>query len=159
MSISTVMDTTSPCERVATSNQVWSRARSHDSNFSRSPHQRTWPRTVQLDGAFFSNSPAMLTRAAERGLGIAVVPNLAVRSQLARGELVVVMPGCFERRDASRSFIRSGSLYRAGPRVRRLVGRARAGGPHPVRFIKGRAPVAASQLMFESSRNRAAETS
>jgi DNA-binding transcriptional LysR family regulator len=49
-------------------------------------------RKIQLDGAFFSNSPAMLARAAERGLGIALVPSLAVRSQLARGQLVVVMP-------------------------------------------------------------------
>jgi DNA-binding transcriptional LysR family regulator len=50
-------------------------------------------RRIQLDGAFFSNSPAMLVRAAERGLGIALVPSLAVQSQLARGSLVVVMPG------------------------------------------------------------------
>jgi DNA-binding transcriptional LysR family regulator len=50
-------------------------------------------RKIQLEGAFFSNSPAMLVRAAERGLGIAVVPSLAVQGQLQRGELVAVMPG------------------------------------------------------------------
>jgi DNA-binding transcriptional LysR family regulator len=50
-------------------------------------------RKIQLDGAFFSNSPAMLVRAAERGLGIALVPSLAVQSQLEHGALVVVMPG------------------------------------------------------------------
>jgi DNA-binding transcriptional LysR family regulator len=50
-------------------------------------------RRLRLEGAFFSNSPAMLARAAERGLGIALVPSLAVQSQLQRGSLVVVMPG------------------------------------------------------------------
>jgi len=50
-------------------------------------------RRVHLEGTFFSNSPAMLTRAAERGLGIALVPSLAVRTQLERGLLVAVMPG------------------------------------------------------------------
>jgi DNA-binding transcriptional LysR family regulator len=50
-------------------------------------------RKIQLEGAFFSNSPAMLARAAERGLGIALVPSLAVQAQLERGALVVVMPG------------------------------------------------------------------
>jgi DNA-binding transcriptional LysR family regulator len=48
-------------------------------------------RRIQLDGAFFCNSPALLVRAAERGLGIAVVPNLSVESHVARGELVEVM--------------------------------------------------------------------
>lgn len=56
-------------------------------------HWSAGARKIQLDGAFFSNSPAMLVRAAERGLGIALVPSLAVRGQLAGGELVVVMPG------------------------------------------------------------------
>ena len=50
-------------------------------------------RKIAVDGAFFSNSPAMLVRAAERGLGIAVVPSLAVQGQLERGELAVVLPG------------------------------------------------------------------
>jgi DNA-binding transcriptional LysR family regulator len=50
-------------------------------------------RRVRLEGAFFSNSPAMLVRGAERGLGIALVPSLAVQGQLERGELVVVLPG------------------------------------------------------------------
>jgi DNA-binding transcriptional LysR family regulator len=50
-------------------------------------------RKVQLDGAFFSNSPTMLVQAAVRGLGIALVPSLAAESALARGRLVEVMPG------------------------------------------------------------------
>ncbi len=50
-------------------------------------------RKVQLEGVFFCNSPSLLVRAAERGLGIAVVPSLAVDSRLERGELVAVMPG------------------------------------------------------------------
>jgi DNA-binding transcriptional LysR family regulator len=50
-------------------------------------------RKVQLDGVFFCNSPGLLVRAAERGLGIALVPTLAVESLLASGKLVVVMPG------------------------------------------------------------------
>jgi len=41
---------------------------------------------------FFSNSPAMLVRAAVRGLGIALVPSLAVQGHLERGELVAVLP-------------------------------------------------------------------
>jgi len=49
-------------------------------------------RKIQLEGAFFSNSPGMLVRAAERGLGKALVPSLAVQRQLQRGELVTVMP-------------------------------------------------------------------
>jgi DNA-binding transcriptional LysR family regulator len=50
-------------------------------------------RKIQLEGTFFSNSPALLARAAERGLGIALVPSLAVQSLLERGRLVEVMPG------------------------------------------------------------------
>jgi DNA-binding transcriptional LysR family regulator len=50
-------------------------------------------RKVHLDGTFFSNSPELLTRAAVAGLGIAMVPSLAVQPRLARGELVAVMPG------------------------------------------------------------------
>jgi DNA-binding transcriptional LysR family regulator len=50
-------------------------------------------RKIRLEGAFFSNSPALLARAAERGLGIAFVPSLAVQSQLERRALVAVMPG------------------------------------------------------------------
>src|SRR6185369_13906727 len=50
-------------------------------------------RRIQLEGVFFSNSPAMLAHAAVRGLGIAFVPDLAVRGHLQRGELVAVLPG------------------------------------------------------------------
>ncbi len=50
-------------------------------------------RKLQLDGVLFSNSPEMLARAAQRGLGIAFVPSLAVETRLARGELAVVLPG------------------------------------------------------------------
>jgi DNA-binding transcriptional LysR family regulator len=56
-------------------------------------HWTVGGRRIHLDGVLFSHSPTMLVRAAERGLGIAVVPSLAVQSQLARGELEVVMPG------------------------------------------------------------------
>jgi DNA-binding transcriptional LysR family regulator len=49
-------------------------------------------RKIQLEGAFFSNSPALLVRAAQRGLGIALVPSLAVKGLLDRGQLVAVMP-------------------------------------------------------------------
>jgi DNA-binding transcriptional LysR family regulator len=56
-------------------------------------HWTAGGRKVQLDGAFFSNSQALLVRAAERGLGIARVPSLAVANQLERGKLVEVMAG------------------------------------------------------------------
>jgi len=49
-------------------------------------------RKVQLDGVFYSNSPELLARAAERGLGIALVPSLAVQHRLDRGTLVEVLP-------------------------------------------------------------------
>jgi DNA-binding transcriptional LysR family regulator len=50
-------------------------------------------RKLQLSGAFFSNSPGLLVRAAERGLGIARVPSLALEGRLERGTLVEVMAG------------------------------------------------------------------
>jgi DNA-binding transcriptional LysR family regulator len=56
-------------------------------------HWRAAGRKLQLDGVFFSNNPELLARAAERGLGIALVPSLAVESRLERGKLVEVMPG------------------------------------------------------------------
>jgi DNA-binding transcriptional LysR family regulator len=56
-------------------------------------HWRAGGKSIQLDGALFANSPELLTRAAERGLGIALVPSLAVRDRIARGTLVAVMPG------------------------------------------------------------------
>jgi DNA-binding transcriptional LysR family regulator len=49
-------------------------------------------RKVKLAGVLFSNSPELLARAAERGLGIAFVPRLAVESRIARGALVLVLP-------------------------------------------------------------------
>jgi DNA-binding transcriptional LysR family regulator len=49
-------------------------------------------RKVQLDGVLFANSPSLLVRSAERGLGIAFVPTLAVARSLDRGALVRVMP-------------------------------------------------------------------
>jgi DNA-binding transcriptional LysR family regulator len=49
-------------------------------------------RKVPLDGVLFANSPSLLVRAAERGLGIAFVPTLAVARSLERGALVRVMP-------------------------------------------------------------------
>lgn len=62
-------------------------------------HWRGVGRKIQLDGAFFSNSPAMLTRGAERGLGIALVPNLAVR---------LTRPASFSRRQRGPSARSSG---------------------------------------------------
>jgi len=55
-------------------------------------HWTAGGRKLQLEGVFFSNSPAMLVRAAVRGLGIAMVPSLAVPDHLQRGELVTVLP-------------------------------------------------------------------
>lgn len=49
-------------------------------------------RKVQLEGAMFSNSQELLARAAERGLGIALVPSLAVKGRIDAGDLVEVMP-------------------------------------------------------------------
>lgn len=49
-------------------------------------------RKVPLDGVLFANSPGLLVRAAERGLGIAFVPTLAVARSIERGALVRVMP-------------------------------------------------------------------
>jgi DNA-binding transcriptional LysR family regulator len=49
-------------------------------------------RKVPLEGVLFANSPSLLVRAAERGLGIAFVPTLAVARSLERGALVRVMP-------------------------------------------------------------------
>jgi DNA-binding transcriptional LysR family regulator len=55
-------------------------------------HWASSGRKLELDGAMFSNSPELLARAAERGLGIAFLPKLAVESRIARGELVLVLP-------------------------------------------------------------------
>jgi DNA-binding transcriptional LysR family regulator len=55
-------------------------------------HWTAGGRRIQLQGVFFSNSPTMLVRAAMRGLGIALVPSLAVQGHLQRGELVAVLP-------------------------------------------------------------------
>jgi DNA-binding transcriptional LysR family regulator len=56
-------------------------------------HWSVGGRKAQLDGTFFSNSPGLLVRAAERGLGIALLPSLAVEDRVERGKLVEVMPG------------------------------------------------------------------
>jgi DNA-binding transcriptional LysR family regulator len=56
-------------------------------------HWSAGGRKVALTGAFFANSPGLLIRAAERGLGIARVPTLALDGRLERGTLVEVMPG------------------------------------------------------------------
>ena len=55
-------------------------------------HWTAGGRNLPLEGVFFSNSPAMLVRAAVRGLGIAFVPSLAAEDHLRRGELVPVLP-------------------------------------------------------------------
>ncbi len=49
-------------------------------------------RKIQVNGAFFSNSPELLCRLAERGQGIALVPSLVAQSRLDRGQLVAVLP-------------------------------------------------------------------
>lgn len=49
-------------------------------------------RKLRVEGALFSNSQELLCRWAERGLGIAFVPSLAVQSRLDSGALVAVMP-------------------------------------------------------------------
>jgi DNA-binding transcriptional LysR family regulator len=50
-------------------------------------------RKIRVYGVLSCNSPGLLVRAAERGLGIAMVPSLAVEDRLARGALVTVLPG------------------------------------------------------------------
>lgn len=58
--------------------------------------QTQWPRKngkrLRVDGTFASNDLALLTQAAVRGLGIALLPRLVVAGHLARGELVHVLP-------------------------------------------------------------------
>lgn len=46
---------------------------------------------VQLEGAFFTNSPELLCRMAARGGGITFVPAVVAGPYVARGELVVVL--------------------------------------------------------------------
>lgn len=49
-------------------------------------------RRLLVEGALFSNSQELLCRWAERGLGIAFVPSIAVQSRLDAGDLIAVMP-------------------------------------------------------------------
>jgi DNA-binding transcriptional LysR family regulator len=49
-------------------------------------------RKLLVEGVMFSNSQDLLCRMAERGLGIAFVPSLAVHTRIERGTLVPVMP-------------------------------------------------------------------
>jgi DNA-binding transcriptional LysR family regulator len=58
--------------------------------------QSIWPvgrGTVHVEGAFATNEPRLLRAAAVRGLGIALLPMLAIEDQLARGTLVQVLAG------------------------------------------------------------------
>ena len=55
-------------------------------------HWTIGSRKIRVDGAAFSNSPALLLRLAIRGLGIALVPQSIASSAIARGELVRVLP-------------------------------------------------------------------
>ncbi len=57
--------------------------------------RRTWPTTkgeVPVEGAFFSNEMQLLATAALRGVGIAMVPERLVETELQGGELVQVLP-------------------------------------------------------------------
>jgi DNA-binding transcriptional LysR family regulator len=58
--------------------------------------QAHWPKRgggrFSVLGSFVSNDITLLTEAAVRGLGIAVLPNLLVAAALERGELVPVLP-------------------------------------------------------------------
>lgn len=61
--------------------------------------QVQWPSrggTLRVDGAFFTNEPYLLTDAARRGLGIAMLPLMFAGPLLDRGELVQVLPGVLE---------------------------------------------------------------
>lgn len=61
--------------------------------------QQSWPLGrggVQVDNVMSSNDMRLLQRAAIRGLGIALLPDLLIRDALATGELVQVLPGKLE---------------------------------------------------------------
>ena len=62
--------------------------------------QAQWPLSgggnLHVDGWLFSNDIAMLAAAAERGLGIALLPRPVVAPQLERGTLVQVLAGLLE---------------------------------------------------------------
>jgi DNA-binding transcriptional LysR family regulator len=49
-------------------------------------------RTVQINSVFASNEPRLIAEAAVQGLGIALLPSILVREQLAAGRLVRVLP-------------------------------------------------------------------
>ena len=58
-----------------------------------------WPSksgSLHVEGAFFSNDTNMLTGAARRGLGIAMIPLMYARHLLESGELALVLPGVLE---------------------------------------------------------------
>src|SRR5450432_2157439 len=65
--------------------------------FSRGETPQThWPTArgqLQVEGAFFSNELTLLAQAAVEGLGIALLLEPIVRSALAEGALVPVLPG------------------------------------------------------------------
>jgi len=61
--------------------------------------QSTWPvgrGLVHVDAAFSSNDPRLLRSAAERGLGIALLPTSFIGNLVERGALVHVLPGIIE---------------------------------------------------------------
>jgi DNA-binding transcriptional LysR family regulator len=61
--------------------------------------QSAWPvgrGVVHVDGAFSSNELRLLVVAAVRGLGIALLPDLALGDLVASGQLVHVLPGVVE---------------------------------------------------------------
>ncbi len=62
--------------------------------------QTHWPveggGKLHVEGAFFSNEITLLAEAAERGLGIALLPLLLVEPMIERGALVRVLPGVLQ---------------------------------------------------------------
>ena len=61
--------------------------------------QTHWPSkagSLHVEGAFFTNDTNLLTDAARRGLGIAMLPLLYARPLIEAGSLVQVLPGVLE---------------------------------------------------------------
>ena len=72
--------------------------------------------TVELAARFFANSFEMLREMAVRGAGIALLPKMMTRGEVARGELAVVLP---------RWSVAGAVLHAVVPRRRLLPARTR----------------------------------
>lgn len=84
--------------------------------------QTHWPvggAQVHVEGVLFTNEIRLLADAAERGLGIALLPRTLVDDALARGALVQVLPGVLE--DESRIAIVYPERELVPPQVRAFV--------------------------------------